>query len=1233
MTTPSSTTDATTSDTKRKGRWLGPLVMVTALGLVAVAAYGLQIGVRMAGRYAALADTAMDLELEVVTTHVWIEEMVHAERDPDLGVIRDRLDTADRYAAVLLEGSVDPGGKHRPVRDEALRQQVRELREDLGALAQVAEAKLRAHTEGRPAVGEEYHQQFRALIGKADQIHTALEEHIARDLRSMRSIGGVLTGAILALTLLWAGVSVQVVRQQRRDWQELREREERAGRPMGAPFSGFGLWGPGADVPSPLRVVVTLAVMAGVAEAITMFILSVLPPMSVTATALAAPGILLVLLSPALFFFLFVPLIRDREALRYAEERSRSLIENLPVGLYRVTPGPEGRIVMANPAAARMLGYDTVDELCKVPVGALYQDAADREEFSDRLVRERGIAGQGLRLKRRDGTPIWATVTAAVVRDASGEPLYSDGMLQDMTERKAAEQALEESEERFRLLVDTSHDGINICEVDPGSGKRRLVFCNDRYVEMSGYSREELEQADDLNQLAHAPLSPEEQDEIIAAIEEGRPFGGTASWHRPDGMENYYEFSATAIRVGDRYQHLGSDHDITDRVRTEAALRYRSAFEALLSSISTRFISLPSDALDESIDRVLERVCDFVEADAAHIFRFSEDWTTFSMTHQWQSERIALDRDALQDLPVADGNSWMAKLTAGEVLAVPSVDDLPPAWAADRDRLKSAGIHSFVAVPLVYGERVVGMLGLDSSTPGREWSEDEVALLRMVGQVFTNALARKEAEEALRKSEVEYRTLFESMPDGAALHRMVYDESGRPVDYVFLELNEAFEHLTGLKHNETVGRRVTEIIPGIEDDEFDWIGRYGQVARTGVPIRFEEESEVLGRWYSVSAFSPRKDHFVALFSDVTDRKREEAARRQVEERFRLLVDTVPDGINICEIDPETGGRRLLFCNDRFVEMSGRTREELAAAEDLNSLVVGLDERQFIRNRESLTDHRPVSGVSSWIRPDGRENAYEFSAVPVVVGDRLQLMGVDRDITERRRAEEELRESREQLRALAGRLQDAREEEKKLLARRFHDDVGHALAALKMDLSWITRRLGDGTDDGQDAILERIEAMTALIDTSVRSVREAATELRPGVLDDFGLVAALEWLTEWFGNRSGIACVFHCESSEFDLSSEQTTAIFRICQELLTNVWQHSGAKEARVDLEMTDGELVLQVRDDGSGIAQEEVSAPESLGILGVRERALMLGGTVEISGVPGRGTTVGVHVPMSENT
>jgi len=243
------------------------------------------------------------------------------------------------------------------------------------------------------------------------------------------------------------------------------------------------------------------------------------------------------------------------------------------------------------------------------------------------------------------------------------------------------------------------------------------------------------------------------------------------------------------------------------------------------------------------------------------------------------------------------------------------------------------------------------------------------------------------------------------------------------------------------------------------------------------------------------------------------------------------------------------------------------------------------------------------------------------------GGVVEFRGTVMDVTESKRAEEELQRSFDRLRALTAQLQSVREEERTMVAREIHDELGQALTAIKLDMTALVREL----PADQEPAVQRSQSILKRLDETIQSVQRISTHLRPGILDDLGLAAALEWAAEEFEARTGTRCRISMSDEDITADADRATALFRIFQETLTNVARHAKATEVNVRLAKENGNLILEVHDNGLGIREEHLSAGESLGILGMRERALLLGGEFMIQGVPGGGTTVRVRIPFAE--
>jgi signal transduction histidine kinase len=277
-------------------------------------------------------------------------------------------------------------------------------------------------------------------------------------------------------------------------------------------------------------------------------------------------------------------------------------------------------------------------------------------------------------------------------------------------------------------------------------------------------------------------------------------------------------------------------------------------------------------------------------------------------------------------------------------------------------------------------------------------------------------------------------------------------------------------------------------------------------------------------------------------------------------------------------------------------------------------------------RDTVVQEYPFQrkdGAELWIRDEKR-------LLRNPAGELVEVVGSWSDITERRIAEEVLSHSREQLRALAAHLQSVREEERKRIAREIHDELGQSLTGFKMDLAWIRNRLQDESGPvARGPLLGKIGAMVTLLDGMAGLMRKLCTELRPGILDDLGLSAAIEWQAREFQKRTGIRCESEIELGDLKVDPKRSIATFRILQEILTNAARHARASRVKVLVKHSGTSLLLEVTDNGRGIRENEKAGTRSLGLLGLRERAIILGGEVAIEGRPGHGTTVRVEVPI----
>jgi PAS domain S-box-containing protein len=508
--------------------------------------------------------------------------------------------------------------------------------------------------------------------------------------------------------------------------------------------------------------------------------------------------------------------------------------------------------------------------------------------------------------------------------------------------------------------------------------------------------------------------------------------------------------------------------------------------------------------------------------------------------------------------------------------------------------------------------------------------------------------ACKEIEAALWVSEERYRAFFEFTAVGIT-HTDPW--TGR-----FFRVNDAFCRITGYTRDELLSMTPVDITH--PEDRESSLAKFQMLERGEISVYEREKRYLRGDggivWVNANVTMVRDAegrplHAIRLVQDITEHKQAEAEIRKSEERYRSFVVNSTEGIwridSAKPIDtslPRDKQIELIYqyaflaeCNDEMARMYGYdSAEEILGARIRNLMLIDdpaniASANAFIRNNYRLRNVETVE-----VDKNGGKKYINSSLIGIVEnGFLLGAWGIQQDISEIKAAGEQLRRSRQQMRALAARLQSLREKERTEIAREIHDVLGQELTGLKIDLAWLKKRLPDAREEKVQAKMEeRLNAIIDLLDDTLATVKNLSASLRPRVLDTFGLGAAIEWQCHEFKRRTGIVCEFNMPKSDIPLGPERSTALFRVFQETLTNVARHSQSDRVDVELSLDEVKVMLSVRDNGMGMSDQEIDAPTSLGLLGMRERVAPFGGDLVVKSKPGNGTSVIVSIPRGES-
>ena len=897
---------------------------------------------------------------------------------------------------------------------------------------------------------------------------------------------------------------------------------------------------------------------------------------------------------------------RAEDALKVSEERFRTLVSNVPIGLSMIAE--DGTYEYVNPKFIEMFGYTLKD----VPTGKkwfekAYPDPAYRREALGQWVEDLTGTTAGetrprtFRVTCNDGSEKEIFFRSVTLTDGRQLVTY-----ENITQRKRAEEALRAAEEKYRVLVENANEAVIVAQ------DGMLKFVNPKTIEITGYSKEQLTSRPFV-EFVHS-----DDQEMVFERHLRRLKGDKVPYVYPfriiDKQSNikWLEINAVLISWEGRPATLNFLSDITDRKRAEEARqREKQAVQRLAEEREAiakigRIIDSTLE-IDKVYELFAEEVRKVIPFDRIAINIIHPETDTCAPTYMAGTE--VEGRRAGVVIPLAGSLTGEVARKRSSLLLQPN--DITE-WAGRLPALLpalKAGHRSVLAVPLISKDQVFGTLHLLSLKPNA-YREADVKLAESIGSQIAGAIANAELYQELKNQWSFSITLIDTMSEGMG----VLNEKGQ------LEFaNPRLFKLLGYSSEEMLGIHWTSFVHPDDHSIVRAQGASGKKGRSstyecrllrkdGTPIpvliswalRFDDQGQYKGT--------------VGIITDITERKQAEERLRKYEARYSHLLDHMPDGVAL------TRRKRIIKVNPPMADMFGFPSPEEMKGLDLQDLATPKSKKIMRQgsNLRALGQRGENRFEFQALCRDGRA----FPAEVTLTVDRSEplpfVLAIIRDLTEQKRYER-------QRKLLSDRIMTAQERERTLIARELHDELGQALTGIKMDMAWIKSHM----KDSNEAVSDRLKALGELIDSTIESVGKMAADLRPSALDRLGLLAAIEWYGGEFERRTGIECIIESEASAFNLDNKTAINAYRIFQEALTNVARHAGASQVDMRIAEDQGYLTISIADNGKGISLQKLSGPVSLGIAGMRERAELLNGRLDIKSKKGTGTKVIAYLPL----
>jgi PAS domain S-box-containing protein len=900
-----------------------------------------------------------------------------------------------------------------------------------------------------------------------------------------------------------------------------------------------------------------------------------------------------------------------KNALKESEERYRQLFENVPIGIYRTTR--DGRIVDANPALVRMLGYESFADLSSRNLEKEYSDLNNsRADFVKRLERDGEIIGLEAIWSKKDGSRIHVRENAKLTKTADGEVLF-EGTVEDITANKQIEAAQKIRTQQLEILNRIICSGnlaesmvemlekILDCVIEPLAfdtagiymykpegkkvnllahrGMQKKFFLNDKYMSIDNlpFSRVLLHgQPVYVDHLRGTlpDLAKKWKWQMACSIP-------LVSKGRVVGAMNVASCSRSVFSPEEKsiLELIGKEAGtLVSKLHTETALRESEKYYRTLIELSPDIIVVMD--LDAKLLTVNQQ---FLKSGG---YFFDEVIGVSAYDFISGLERILLESKTVDFIKKkhGSGSEYLFKKKDGQAIPLE------------------------VAASILYDDQ------------GRPKG------IIVIGRDITE---RKHNEEVLRQSEDTFRCTFEAIPDPAYIWTRQADDR-----LLLSKFNQAATQITKGKIKDFLGIEAEKLFADFPNFVKKIRLAMDKGERQFSEILYKYQTTDESKWLQVDYVKTAEDSVMVITKDVTERKWAESQREAALQELReskALIDAVVENVPLMIFIKEATDLRFVIFNRAGEELLGHDRKSLLGKNNLDLFPAEQAAFFMAKDREVLDRGDDMLDIPEEPIMTAKKGQRLLHTRKVCIrgadGTTKYLLGISEDITERKEAEAKLLAYQEKLRALTSEMMLVEERERRRIASELHDQIGQNLALCKLKVAALEKNLGD------DAMKSELAAVRRLLECSIQDARSLIFDLSPPVLYELGFAAALEWLAERIQEQFHVPVEFENRFGDPELDNDRQVILFQVVRELLVNVGKHSRASQAKVILSQEKPFLKIQVNDNGVGFDASQIFAPKKqnggFGFFSMRERLNYLGGGLEVKSRSGQGSQIMLTVPQ----